>query len=450
MRPRTLLALALVVAALGAFIVFFERDLPSTDERRQLDSKALPFEVDDVIAIAVERGDSTTRLARSGEREDEWRLTGPLEARADAGEIGDLLGDLQTLEKLRTLADVAPEDVGLDTPRLLLSIETAAAKWTVKVGSKVPATDDVVIAVDHGAPVVTSSLFIDRIDREPGAWRDRKVVPGGKTNIQRISVSGPGGELVLVDGESGFLVQAPVEDDANGEQVLELLTELAGLEARTFIDGNPSRATRDPKALGLDSPEYLLTVTLVDREEPLVIGLAGRTDEAGYLYASADGQIFTVDTKLPEILNRPAVSWQSLAWSGLRAFEVDAVMLTYGETASEFKRQSGEWRRDGEEISYTSVGDFLDAIAAVRAERLTGSIAKPTEAEPAPVVILEMTAARGTEVLKLWQGNGSEYLASRDGRGYRLDIAPEVAQTFLEAATAVLEVESEVPNHESS
>jgi hypothetical protein len=256
--------------------------------------------------------------------------------------------------------------------------------------------------------------------------------------------------LTLVDGESGFLVQAPVEDVASEEQVSELLAALAGLEARTFVNDNPSGATQEMDSLGLDSPDFLITVSLVDRDEPLAIGLTGEADEAGYLYASADGQIFTVDTELPEILSRPAVSWQSLAWSGLKAFEVDSVMLTYGETASEFKRQSGEWRRDGEEIGYTAVGDFLDAMAAVRAERLIGSAEKPTEAESVPVVNLEVTATDRTEVLKLWQGDGGEYRASRDGRGYRLEVASEVARTFLEAATAVLEVESGVSDHESS
>ena len=44
MKPRTVVLLALVVAALGAFIWFVERDLPSSEERAERSRKVLPVE----------------------------------------------------------------------------------------------------------------------------------------------------------------------------------------------------------------------------------------------------------------------------------------------------------------------------------------------------------------------------------------------------------------------
>ena len=70
MRPRTLLVLAVLVAGLGAFIWFYERNLPSTEERRELQARVLSLEVEEVQAIALEGGGHRVRLERStGETE---------------------------------------------------------------------------------------------------------------------------------------------------------------------------------------------------------------------------------------------------------------------------------------------------------------------------------------------------------------------------------------------
>ena len=46
MRPRTLLVLAAVVAALAAWVFFHERELPSSDERRRLARRVFRLEPD--------------------------------------------------------------------------------------------------------------------------------------------------------------------------------------------------------------------------------------------------------------------------------------------------------------------------------------------------------------------------------------------------------------------
>ena len=55
MRPRTLAALFLVVAGLLAFIWFYERELPSSDERVELAKRVLSVEADDVRGLTLGR-----------------------------------------------------------------------------------------------------------------------------------------------------------------------------------------------------------------------------------------------------------------------------------------------------------------------------------------------------------------------------------------------------------
>ena len=65
MKPKTLLVLTVLVAILAAFIFFFEKDLPSTDERAEMEKKVLaPLEGDDVEAVEISWEGQSVRLEK--------------------------------------------------------------------------------------------------------------------------------------------------------------------------------------------------------------------------------------------------------------------------------------------------------------------------------------------------------------------------------------------------
>src|SRR5215218_7185289 len=108
MRPRTLLVLLVLVAGLGTFIWFYERELPSSEERAKLEKKVLQVEKDDVTAVTLQSDSGTVRLEKvklpvqekkTDEEEievpdTEWHLRQPLQARADAFAVDGLLDAL--------------------------------------------------------------------------------------------------------------------------------------------------------------------------------------------------------------------------------------------------------------------------------------------------------------------------------------------------------------------
>src|SRR6185436_7043041 len=104
MRPRTLLILLVLVLGLGAFIWFYERDLPSSEERAEQAKKVLSFEKDEVRKVTVESPQGKVVFERTepqggkkekkeedgkeapgeealGEPESAWKITAPLQAR---------------------------------------------------------------------------------------------------------------------------------------------------------------------------------------------------------------------------------------------------------------------------------------------------------------------------------------------------------------------------------
>src|SRR4029079_16907172 len=103
MKPRTLLVLTVVVAALAAFVWFYERKLPTSDEAKAEEKKVLAgVKAAAVRELSIVRGGATVRIVREGkppaedekkEGEDEasplaspasdWRVTSPVQARGD-------------------------------------------------------------------------------------------------------------------------------------------------------------------------------------------------------------------------------------------------------------------------------------------------------------------------------------------------------------------------------
>ena len=64
MKPKTLLVLALLVGALAATVFFFERELPSTDERAARAKKVAPFVTEHRLTFPVAL-DATMRVANA-------------------------------------------------------------------------------------------------------------------------------------------------------------------------------------------------------------------------------------------------------------------------------------------------------------------------------------------------------------------------------------------------
>lgn len=425
MSTRTLLILTLLVAALGAFIFFVEKDLPSTDERREQEKKVLRLEADDVTAVEIAWDDETVRLERQdppaaeeeGDEEDdgffarpqpEWRLVAPRAARADRNLVADLLRDLTGLEKERTVDGVDRADAGLDEPRGRVTLATGDGETVLEIGAEVPASSDLLLAVAGRDEVyqVAGSVWND-LTREPGDWRDKKLFTGTRADVDRVRLVSGGAEVLLAERGDVFWIESPITDLADDELVNGLLSEITGLSAKTFLD-DPDRT---PAELGLEPPPHVLEVVLEGREEPfrVVLGEAEggeetpETDAARTVRARAAGQLVELETRLLAALRRAPEAWRSRDWSATQVYRVDSARFVdaAGEVAVE--RGEGEWLRGGERIDYSAVSDLLYAVADARAEEVLSR----AEAEArghrldAPLVEVTLTAGDAGESLAL-------------------------------------------------
>lgn len=437
MSPRTLLALALLVAVLAGFIWFVERDLPSTDERRQEAARILPIDEADVRALVIETDGQVARLELETEEvlpEDEaslggeWRLVEPLTGRVDGDDVTSAIAVLLAVEYSRRLDDVSWDEVGLTEPRLVVAVETENETVELAVGAGVPASDDVIVAVDGTRVYVVPGDFVAPFLRQPGEWRDRRLFPVSERQIERVAVTGSGLDLVLERGDGGFEIVRPLTDEADTERADELLQELVALEVDEFLDGV------DPGTLG-ESDTARFEVTTSSRDEPLVVLIATADGSGEKQRAVAEGQVVAVTTGLIDIVSDPPGRWRSRSWTRLEAFEVDRVDVERGDRRVELVREGGDWVGDAGTYSYAAVREFLDAITGVEGVPLPEARA---DDELEKTLTLGLSSSARSEILEL-RRDGDAVRAGKVGRAVELELSPESAAQVTSAVERLLE-----------
>ncbi|HEX5719939.1 MAG TPA: DUF4340 domain-containing protein [Thermoanaerobaculia bacterium] len=403
MRPRTLLVLLVLVAGLGSFIWFYERELPSSEERAKLEKRVLQVEKDDVTAVTLQSESGTVRMeqvklpapAKQEEEKDEeeidttpeteWHLRQPLQARADAFAVDGLLDALINLEQTRVLEDMDPKQAGLDKPRATARLKTDKGETVLKIGAADPMGGSTLAAVEgrKGAYVVSDSI-LNEIRKAPGDWRDRQMFRGDRDQVQRITLSSG---LVLVAKGDAFHIQKPIADRADREKVDDLFAELSGLTAERFLH----QPMGQPRA----------AVEVAFKQGPPVRIEVGPSSSAETVQARVGSQVFEARTRLAEIAARPAAEWRSQTLSGFDVFQVESATVQDGQGKLTLQRAEPDWKRGEETISYLPVSDFLFALVQARAERLLLPGELGIAGKPALTVTLKDKEA-GEETLTLY------------------------------------------------
>jgi len=103
------------------------------------DKSLLKFDREKVDAIDVNAGGKPLTIAKEG---GDWKITKPVQSKADFGSVEGLIGKLQTAQMKSMVAeDPSPADLkkyGLDKPEATVNLSAGSARATLLVGVKAP------------------------------------------------------------------------------------------------------------------------------------------------------------------------------------------------------------------------------------------------------------------------------------------------------------------------
>jgi hypothetical protein len=237
----------------------------------------LKFDREKVDGLDVTAGSKTLAVAKDG---GDWKITKPVQTRADFGSVEGLVGRLQSVQmKSMVTENAAPADLkkyGLDKPEATVNLNAGSARATLLVGGK--AADNTVYARDASkqAVVTIESALLDDLKKSADDYRRKDIFEFRPFNANRIELTRNAQTLVLerVKGKDAnapdtWKRTSPTAADVDREKSDSLLSKLSNIRAASFVDTTAKT--------GLDKPALTVTVKFDDgkKEEKVTFGQAG-------------------------------------------------------------------------------------------------------------------------------------------------------------------------------
>lgn len=278
MSKNVTVVLAVLNAALLAFIVFVERGTLSTSDLAGRRGQVLErFLRERVERVELVRGDEEPIvLVREHDEDDAedgldlgtWRIASPIETNADDDAVDSFLSALEWLAARRTLADITSEDrtrFGLDEPRFSVRFSVAGEEVELRVGGEAPTGEGVYAAVEGSdRAYVVGADFVESIDHDLSHFRDKHLFSGfygGDARTVQLEREGVSYRFDKREG-GGWNVEEPVRGYANAGLVDGVLRLLRELRATRFVAERSAAERAGALApFGLDAAWCQLTVS---------------------------------------------------------------------------------------------------------------------------------------------------------------------------------------------
>lgn len=358
MSTRKLLILTGIFLALLAFVVLWERHLPTSEEREKAKKRLLELEPKDVASLVVERPDQAkVELARKDGR---WVLGGPRGGAADGVTADSLVSDLARLDLLgETRTTFDPKEYGLDAPKSKVTVTMKdGSTRSVLFGQAIPGTD-ATAAASEGRLGSVKFAPLAALTKPYDEYRSRSLVDVSTADIGRVTLARGPNRVVVAREAGGWRLEQPVKDLASSTFVDQLLADLAGVRATEFPAVGPADLTR----IGLSPPA---AEVVLEKGSDVVARLAfgaAKADAAGKVYASRDGVVMVVDDRAQESLGKELSAFREAKLLPLDTWLVTRVVFESETLRAGAEKLDGVWRSAGREIDGRIAEDLLDRLS---------------------------------------------------------------------------------------
>lgn len=302
MSFRTTLLLLLVLAGLGGYVYWVE--YPQAQKEAQKE-KVLDFSADDATELTLVYADREIALKKSG---DDWRMSKPLDTAADAATVKILLGAIASGEIKKEVKDASSDlaTYGLDKPFITARVKTKDKELAaISVGKTTPIGGSAYLQrSDDKKILLASSSLRSSLDKQVKDLRDKSIVGFSDDELQRVEVSGSGGEMALAKKDGAWVIERPAAFAADASNVRSFLSSLRAMRATDFPDDAPS----DLSQYGLDAPQLTIRLLVGKDNAEKTIRFGSKQSDKKELYVQTSGlpTIYTVsEFSLKELSKGP-------------------------------------------------------------------------------------------------------------------------------------------------
>ncbi|MGQ3684799.1 MAG: DUF4340 domain-containing protein [Candidatus Loosdrechtia sp.] len=345
MKLKTTIIL-LFVAIIGISYVFlYEKEQMPHEEWEKLQKKVIPdFKAS--LVTKIELNNEWGRIFLEKDENNFWYIVEPKRLRADNSEINSILSEFEYMNKVGAFKQEGSkpfdlEDYGLDAPKVSITMYTNIPakrdkiqitgpkdKYTVFVGQKLAAGDNVYIKLDtNDEVVVVPGTLKDKINKHILELRSKWVFSFDKDAVDGLQIKTD--EFNIVCSKKGIFwrIDDPVKDLADLEKIKDMLGKFKNLQIER-TDFLPEEEEENLAKYGLETPRYTVTIKEKDITQSVVFGYsldnkvyAKRTDEPT-IFLLKDAILIDLSKKPNGLRDRKVVRFDSIGTYGINKLEI--------------------------------------------------------------------------------------------------------------------------------
>jgi len=397
MNWRYTLILAVVALTGVVYFRFFEMKRPSTEEARRQAQNVVNFDRNKIDGIIIKNGDQQIEIRQ---RENKWRLETPIKDQADGALVENLLSDLETWQKEGTIPAKAIEadkskltEYGLNNPKLKLRLLGQGRPPEIWFGKDAALEGRMYVRLQNSKETFLAKQSIRKdIDKKPEEFRDRKLTDLTATQVRRITLKTPAGEMELEKKVDHWDIIKPLRARADDGKVGDLISQITSAHIQQFVADDRG----DLHPYGLAEPRG--SITLFDeaekKDQKVEIGesikVFGREDKGQtlqigslsekekdqlYVRFAPRGSVYTLPKKTEEILNTKPADLRDNHLVRIDTNILDRITIDApGRGKTVLARKDGNWTIATRNNTPAASGAVQRLIDRLQNERVTGFV----------------------------------------------------------------------------
>lgn len=203
---------------------------------------------------------------------DDWRLTAPVEAKADFSVVDGLVGRLSQARMKSVVESDGTKDLkkyGLDKPQAVATIGVGSTRASLALGTKAP--DGTIYGRDLTRPLIftVEAALLDDLKKKTDDLRQKMMFEFRSFTAVSVDIAHGAEAFTFVKGQAPAAPNAttppievwkqskPAAKDIDSNKLTDFLVDLANLKAESFVD-RPVAST----------DEYVFTIRFGDDKAP--------------------------------------------------------------------------------------------------------------------------------------------------------------------------------------
>ena len=401
MNWRTTLVLAAIAVAVFAYFKFFEIKQPSTEEAKRQAQNVVKFDRTKIDGVIIQNGDEKIEIRR---RDGKWRLETPIKDQADSSLVENLFSDLENWQKDSTIsakeidADKSKlNEYGLNKSKLRLKLTGQERPPEILFGKDAALEGKMYVRFEDSKETFLAGQSIKKdVDKKPEEFRDRKLTDLSTTQVSRLILKTPAGEMELQKKGDHWDIMKPLRARADEQKVRDLIAQVTSSRIQQFVADDRG----DLHAYGLADPRG--SITLFGQEEKkdqkVEIGgsikVFGQEDKGQMLQIGAVSQkekdqvyarfaprgfVYTLPKRIEEVLNTKPDDLRDHHLVRIDTNILDRITIDApGKSKTVLARKGDDWTIASSKNTPANSGEvrrFIDALQNEQVARFVEDVA---------------------------------------------------------------------------